>query len=94
VCTSYNLSNAESTFRDYGFLPDHHNMALGMPLARALPAEDPLLELKAEIFRDAKLRTYDLQADYVTVGMFRMFALLRFVVFNDGEDSLIRNIEK
>jgi len=86
--------NAESAFRDYGFLPQFEKPALGMPLARALPTDDPLLELKAEIFKDARLRTYDLQNDYVTVGMFRTLALLRFVVFNEGEDSLINHIEK
>lgn len=61
ISTSYCLNNAESTFRTYGFLPDKmDDLSLGMPLARALPADDPLLELKAEIFRDARLRTYDL----------------------------------
>jgi hypothetical protein len=85
---SYGLESAESTFREYGFMPDmeHSLNSLGFAIPFILDADDQISEVKKAIFEKANHTGHYLYFDYTQ--MQHAFSMLRFAVFNENVKRL------
>jgi hypothetical protein len=87
----YGAINAQKSFRDYGFIPDGESEEPDcLTMTLMLSKQDPMYNLKHHILQRAGQTNFKLYLDYSKNSS--ALSVLRFLVFNEGEDALLEYI--